>query len=183
MFLTKLMISEGVEVDATQLMLALREIPQIGDMAQLMPQMSIIGMQAKELMEPLPDYESAARQNGWKTADMTPGLVVKSLLGDAQALAAPTWQQACELDMLDVPKFPCTAVLVTTPILGAMLELWGERIDRSMFGWWMWADFREQQKRRYLLVSLAEIYVHSEIWRMRISETVGRHDAHALAQL
>ena len=178
MYLTTLQIISGVEVDATRLMLMLKSIPHMDNkMAQLLPEISVLALAATELMEPLPDYESAARQNGWVAAEFTPGMVVKPMLGQPEALSAATWKQACEFDILDVPKFPCTSVFVVTPLLGAMLELVGERTDRSMFGWWMWADFREEQKRKYLLTTLGNYYENSPMWQNAANELVARHEA------
>ena len=183
MNINTLEIISGIETEATQLMLMLRSVPNLGDMAQTLHGLSIAALQATELMMPLPDYEGAARQSGWVTAEMTAGMIVKPVLGEPLAMGALTWKEACEKEGLVVPAFPCTGVFITTSLLGAMLELHGERIERGMFGWCLWADFREQQKRDYLLRVLAVIYTHSEVWKMQANALVERYAAQQKAEL
>lgn len=174
MNLSRLEISSGVELDVTRLMLMLRSTPRLDNItAGLLPEVAIAAMQATELLEPLPDWESAARQAGWITAEMTPGMVVKPVLGQPFAMMANTWKEACRIDDLSPALFPVTRVLATTPKLGAMLELMGERTD-TMFGWRVWADFRDEQKHSYLLNHLGSIYQHSEILAMQVDELVAR---------
>jgi len=175
MRLTALEIQSGVEVDATKLVRMLASLPLAGNGPQFEHQLAIMAMQCQELLQDAPDYEAAARTEGWKTADMTHGLLVKPILGEPMADMAVTWKQACDMDKLVVPAVPVQHVYVVTPRLGCMLELCEERINKEMFGWYMWADFRDEQQHKYLLHYLANVYDKSEEWFNSVNAALERH--------
>lgn len=64
---------------------------------------------------PRPDYEGAARAAGWKTADLTPGMIIKETPinaarnpddPSAAAVIAWSWEEACSIDDLDADSDP-----------------------------------------------------------------------------
>jgi hypothetical protein len=177
MLLQTLEITQGVEIDATLLVKTLAQLELANNGPQFEQELAIKAIQCRELLAPVPDYETAARAAGWKTADLTPGMLVKPITGQAMAAEAPTWKMACEMDSLEAPTVPVLHVYVTTPRLGGMLELMGERIDQDMFGWFMWADFREEQQHKYLLKAMGGIYEHSDVWRNAVESYLRRLDA------
>ena len=103
--------------------------------------------QAFELAAPIADYEEAARESGWKTADLTPGMVVKETpirferTGDPddQCLTAYNWLEACTLDDIEPYDREVFEHWIVSDWLADKLEAKGEKVDRDFAGLTVWA--------------------------------------------
>lgn len=96
--------------------------------------------QAFELCSPVLDYEEAARQAGWKTADMTLGMLVNDSIldDDGNAFDAEGWQEACELSGVGPYEREIFEHWIVSDWLAEKLEAEGERVDRDFAGLCVW---------------------------------------------
>lgn len=98
---------------------------------------------SKDLINEVNDYETSAREAGWKTADMTPGLLVRGVVGQAQAESAMGWREACrKSDLAPCPR-EVRNVFIVPGWLGKCLHLLGEYVDADYGGLAVWANWRE----------------------------------------
>lgn len=128
---------------------------------------------AHDLMADVNDYESAARQNGWTTADMTPGMLVRGVVGQPQADIAQSWEEACKLDNLVVPTFPIRQVYVVTDNLYAQLALLHERVT-VLCGHKVWANHRDGTATVEFFRKLYDDRSDA-LWSTAIAANVERH--------
>ncbi|WP_293862419.1 hypothetical protein [uncultured Alsobacter sp.] len=98
--------------------------------------------QAMELSTPIPDYEEAARDAGWKSADMTPGMLVNDKLVDEDTGRAESfegsWQELCEEYRIEPHEREIYEHWAVSSWLADKLESRGERIDRDFAGLIVW---------------------------------------------
>jgi hypothetical protein len=116
--------------------------PRLSPIAPLME----LADQAAELSYPIPCYEEAARQAGWRELDDNPmGKGVTRYTNDVetrQGFDAPlleTWQEACEHDNLEPYEWEVFEHWAVTPWLAEQLIAEGEKVDTDFGGLNVWA--------------------------------------------
>lgn len=95
--------------------------------------------QAAELAAPIPDYEEAAREAGWKTADLTPSMLVREFTDRVEAETANSWQDACDLADIEPYDRDVFEHWIVSEWLADKLEAKGEKVDRDFAGMTIWA--------------------------------------------
>lgn len=130
---------------------------------------------AHDLMRDVPDFETPARAAGWKTADLTPGLLVRGIAGQPMADIAQSWEEACKIDALSVPTYPIRQVYVVADNLYAQLAILGER-GTELCGHRVWANHRDGTATveffRKLYADRADA-----VWGKSINDTMQRHNS------
>lgn len=103
-------------------------------------QLSGLIEQAFELSLPIFDFEEAARQAGWKTADSTPGMLVNDEFADddGQAADAESWQEACAVSGVDPYEREIFEHWAVSKYLAEDLAELGERVDMDFAGMCVW---------------------------------------------
>lgn len=91
--------------------------------------------QAFELSTPVLDSEEAARQAGWRTADLTPGMLVNDSLGED----AESWQEACATSGIDPYEWEVYEHWAVGASLARDLIAVGEKVDMDFAGVCVWA--------------------------------------------
>jgi hypothetical protein len=122
-----------------------RDAMRRGNLADL----QTLAEQAAELSYPVPDYEEAAREAGWITADLTPRMFVKpSTAADNEAGEAETfeyedwqdgWRELCEAEGIDPYDRDVFEHWAISDWLADKLEAKGEKVDRDFAGLIVWA--------------------------------------------
>jgi hypothetical protein len=108
--------------------------------------------QAKDMVAVVEDFEGPARAAGWKTADMTPGMVVKGVVGQAQAESAMGWREACQKDGLE-PNHPSVKnCYIVSKRLGEDLKMLGEYVETNFAGKYVWVNWRDNPKQMLVAV-------------------------------
>lgn len=95
--------------------------------------------QAMELCSPILDYEDAAREAGWKTADLTPGLLIREFTDRTEAETADSWQEACELSDIEPYEREVFEHWIVSDWLADRLAEKGEKVDKDFAGLTVWA--------------------------------------------
>jgi len=104
--------------------------------------LSSLTEQAFELACPVDDYERAARQEGWKTADMTPGMLInETTYGESQPAEAfyGTWEELCERFDIEPYQREVFEHWIVSDWLADKLAEHGEKVDKDFAGLTVWA--------------------------------------------
>lgn len=101
---------------------------------------------ALDLAMPIDDWEEAARENGWKTADLTPGMLIREFTDRTEAeTLLPSrgheydWEAACQLSEVDPYQREVYEHWIVTDWLADKLEAHGEKVDKDFAGMCIWA--------------------------------------------
>lgn len=92
--------------------------------------------QAFELAASIPDYESAARENGWDL-DRANGRMFRHVDGDPDY--AQDWAEACEKSDIEPHDREVYEHWIVSDWLADELEAHGEKVDRDFAGLTVWA--------------------------------------------
>lgn len=106
-----------------------------GDLAELTEQ-------ATELFRPLEEWEDAAREAGWKSADTTPGMMVNDNEIDENGQAASfegSWQELCEEHGIEPYEREVYEHWIVSDWFARQLESRGEKVDHDFAGLTVWA--------------------------------------------
>jgi len=99
----------------------------VGDIAEL-------SEQAFELSTPIPDYEEAAREEGWEETD--DGWQLRQ---DGEYLSADDPEEACTMSGIDPHEREVYEHWIVSRWLADKLEAHGEKVDRDFAGMIVWA--------------------------------------------
>lgn len=100
------------------------------------PDMRALAEQAFELAASIPDYESAARENGWDL-DRANGRMFRHVEGDPDY--AQDWAEACEKSDIDPYDREVYEHWIVSDWLADELGARGEKVDRDFAGLTVWA--------------------------------------------
>lgn len=128
---------------------------------------------AHDVLMPLDDYEAAARMGGWVPAVMSPGMVVRGIVGQPMAKMALGWQAACQQDKLVVPEATIRFVYIVDERMYAHLSLIHERVT-ELAGHLIWATARDAKQTGEFLGGL-ETDAKDAHWAKAIAEVVERN--------
>lgn len=92
--------------------------------------------QALELSAPIPDYEEAARENGFEKSDA--GHIIRYDTNN-EAQTAETWEEACELAMCDPYDREVFEHWAVSEWFAEKLVEHGERVDTDFANMCVWA--------------------------------------------
>lgn len=109
-------------------------------------ELGALAEQAAELAAPIDDWEEAARENGWKTADLTPGMLTREFTDRTEAeTLLPSrgheydWEAACQLSEVDPYQREVYEHWIVTDWLADKLIEHGEKVDKDFAGMCIWA--------------------------------------------
>lgn len=113
------------------------------DLGQPIKELSELAEQAYELAIPIPDYEEAATQEGWRHVgtELDRCMVFSrgtSITG-ADTVRACTWGELCELQNIDPYEWEVFEHWAVSPWLAEKLAAEGEKVDTDFAGMCVWA--------------------------------------------
>lgn len=95
--------------------------------------------QALELASPVDDWEEAAREYGWITADLTPGMLILEIDGPVAQSTMGGWQSACDLSDIEPYQREVFEHWIVSDWLADKLAEKGEKVDKDFAGMIVWA--------------------------------------------